>query len=892
MGEVYIAQDESLERSVALKVLPPHLVRNEERVRRFVTEAKSASSLNHPNIVTIYEIGESRVHGSDAGDSAEPATDPVHFISMELVSGETLTQKIHHEKVDLRTLLGYLAQAAEGVSKAHTAGIIHRDLKPGNIMVSKDGFAKVLDFGLAKLTEKQAGPADEDLTSAPTEMSERTGEGVIMGTVGYMSPEQVKGKSVDHRSDIFSLGCILYEAATGRRPFVADTDVEVMHQILREKPRPVEELNPEIPGEVRRLIRRCLAKSPDQRFQSMKDLAIDLREVVEEYESLSPSATSAASVASGAMRAERGMARGMKAGVAAVAVLGLAGLAFGLYSMFGGSAAAPPIESSLPDMKMSILMSRNDLNDAVLSGDGRYLAYVIRTDEKTSLKVRQVRTGSDVEILPPQEFAVRGVSFSPDGDYLYYLNRDPDSPNYSALFQVASLGGTPRKRFFDVDTAVTFSPDGKWICFRRGWLDQGADSLVIADLESGEERELIRVEDPVRFVAVPAWSPDGEWISAAIRSPTDGAKAWIVVIDPETGDQRKVGSQTWLFVNSLGWVPDGSAVMVSAFVLGQSGFQIYRLSFPEGSVRRMTNDLEGYANLSLSSDGSSIAAIRRSGTRNLWVSPVETGTEAEPITFASGSAGSVGRIIPLPDGAAAFTAPQGNKSFLWRTNADGTGRRQLTSQGVFVQNAAYAEGAGIVFTQIEGGDEVVGHLWRIDLDGSGLRQLTNGSGESLLNLSPKGDTVLFTRWSDPQSIWAQELDGGEPYQLVQGEALAQVLFSPDGKRVLYSRLEEMGDRAFPRRIVIPVEGGQPLTTFLLPPGAIDLNWAPDGEALTYVDRRRGWNLWRKPIGGDDPESLFGFEAGQIQDHEGQPLDAEARRDRARPRHRVQDRTDR
>jgi serine/threonine protein kinase len=205
MGEVYLARDEPLDRSVALKILPPDLVKNDERVRRFVQEAKSASSLNHPHIVTIYEIGE-----PDIGDGDAPQK--IHFIAMELVSGPTLKTLIHQEKTDLQTLVRYLAQAADGLAKAHAAGIVHRDLKPENIMVTSDGFAKVLDFGLAKLTETSSGSTDR--TSAPTEASRGTGAGVVLGTVGYMSPEQVQGKTVDHRSDIFSLGCVLYEAAT------------------------------------------------------------------------------------------------------------------------------------------------------------------------------------------------------------------------------------------------------------------------------------------------------------------------------------------------------------------------------------------------------------------------------------------------------------------------------------------------------------------------------------------------------------------------------------------------------------------------------------------------------------------------------------------------------
>ena len=219
MGEVYMARDESLERAVALKVLTPDLTRNEDRVRRFVQEAKSASSLSHPHIVTIYEIGQAEPRTADAAEEEKSA--PLHFIAMELIAGETLKHKIHQEKTHLRILVLYMAQAAEGLAKAHSAGIIHRDLKPENIMINRDGYAKVLDFGLAKLIEEKGPPeeAAEDLTSSPTR--EQTREGVILGTAGYMSPEQVLGKAVDHRSDIFSFGCILYEAATRQNPFPA-----------------------------------------------------------------------------------------------------------------------------------------------------------------------------------------------------------------------------------------------------------------------------------------------------------------------------------------------------------------------------------------------------------------------------------------------------------------------------------------------------------------------------------------------------------------------------------------------------------------------------------------------------------------------------------------------
>ena len=332
MGQVYLARDESLDRAIALKILPPELVKNENRVRRFVQEAKSASSLNHPHIVTVYEVGEADVNG-----------ERLHFIAMELVRGKTLKDLIHQSTTDLRTLLRCLSQAAEGLSKAHAAGIVHRDLKPENVMVTTDGYAKVLDFGLAKLTE--ATPGANDLTSAPTAMarlSQGYGEagtdaGMILGTVGYMSPEQIQGRTIDQRSDIFSFGCMLYEAATRQRPFTADSDIETLHKILKEKPAPVEELNPQVPGELRRLIRRCLHKNADQRLQSMKDLGLELAEIAEEYDTLSLSAGSGSQVSgSDPLLLAPARSRWDRLGLLIGAALGVVGLVAAGWAWLGG----------------------------------------------------------------------------------------------------------------------------------------------------------------------------------------------------------------------------------------------------------------------------------------------------------------------------------------------------------------------------------------------------------------------------------------------------------------------------------------------------------------------------------------------------------------------------
>ncbi len=266
MGEVYLAQDSKLDRKVALKILPGQLAGNEDRMRRFTQEAKAAAALNHPNIATIHEIGES---------------DGVNFIAMEFIDGVTLRQKIHQEQSDLRKLLRYLQHVAEGLAKAHAAGIVHRDLKPDNVMITRDGHAKILDFGLAKLVEHAPLPGGDSSEVVTAVMPQQSTPGTIMGTVGYMSPEQAQGKTkeIDQRSDIFSFGCILFEAATGKKPFEGESVIKSLHMVVYEPAPPIADFNPSAPPELQRIVRRCLAKDPEERYQSIKEVAIELKEL-------------------------------------------------------------------------------------------------------------------------------------------------------------------------------------------------------------------------------------------------------------------------------------------------------------------------------------------------------------------------------------------------------------------------------------------------------------------------------------------------------------------------------------------------------------------------------------------------------------------------------------
>ena len=267
MGEVYLAQDTKLDRKVALKILPAEVASHRDRMERFIREAKSAAALSHPNIAQIFEIGE------DEG---------THYIAMEFIDGATLREKIHREQADLGKLLRYLQHAAEGLAKAHAAGIVHRDLKPDNIMVTRDGHAKILDFGLAKLIERSQSATSETPSDVATAiLRQHSAPGVVLGTVGYMSPEQAQGKTkeIDHRSDIFSFGCILYEAVTRRKAFEGKDAIDSLNKIIREQPPAITDLQPDAPNDLQRIVRRCLAKDPEDRYQTIKDVAIELREL-------------------------------------------------------------------------------------------------------------------------------------------------------------------------------------------------------------------------------------------------------------------------------------------------------------------------------------------------------------------------------------------------------------------------------------------------------------------------------------------------------------------------------------------------------------------------------------------------------------------------------------
>src|SRR5256886_4030424 len=542
MGEVYLGEDMQLRRRVALKILPPEVASNKDRMRRSTQEAQAAAALIHPHIAHIYEIGEA---------------DGLHFISMEFVDGLTLRQLIHDQHSDLAKLLRYLKNVADGLAKAHASGIVHRDLKPDNIMVTRDGHAKVLDLGLGKLIEPQQAigtRASGSSEVATALLAQPSSPGTVMGTVGYMSPEQAQGKTneIDQRSDIFSFGCILFEAVTGQKPFTGKDTLDSLHNIVHAPTPNVKELNPAAPDELQRIVRRCLAKDPDKRYQSIKDVAIELEELQQDWHASTQPDFSAAPSTSGLpaskSRSESNIESSSRSGLAtaniaaptsstaeyvteeikrhkkgvaiilAVLLISAIGLAFGLYKL-----RARKPELNLQAGQITRLTNNGKDGSATMSPDGKYVAYTLVDELGSSLWVKYLATGSNVQIIPPAGLGagVGQSTFSPDGNYLYYI-RGGRGGGLGALYQVPVLGGTSKMLLENV-SRISFSPDGKRFAFERRYATEGEDAVIIANADGTGEQKVTTRKDPDFFLPGAAWSPDGRTIACPIGGVFFGA---------------------------------------------------------------------------------------------------------------------------------------------------------------------------------------------------------------------------------------------------------------------------------------------------------------------------------------------------------------------------------
>jgi Tol biopolymer transport system component len=852
MGEVYLAEDLKLGRRVALKVLPRDLATDGTWRPRFEREARAVAALNHPNIVTLHAIED---------------IDGVAFFTLELVEGKTLAELIPQGGLPLDRLLTYAIPLADAVGAAHQRGITHRDLKPLNVMVGHDGRVKVLDFGLAKVAEQEI--ADHGMTSPATEL---TGAGRILGTTAYMSPEQAEGRAIDPRTDVFSLGVMLYEMATGERPFKGDTQVSLLSAIIKDTPTSLTDLKQDLPRDLARIVKRCLAKDPEDRYQTAKDLRNDLRALKTDMDSgdLQLASGPATPVARPSAAPGRRSATLVAGGVLSLAVLA-AGAYWLVRRPATPTAGAPAAAAgdAFTSVALNRLTSTGTAGISAISDDGRYVAYVVVEDGKEGLWLRQVATSSNVSIVPAQDARYSGVAFSPDANYVYY-SYYPRGENFGALYQVPVLGGGARRIIEDVDSTVSFSPDGKRFAFLRGLVDTGGANLVVADATSMAVKVLDSRKGPASFPLLSlSWSPDGRTI--AVPGTQEGRlHGELVFVDAESGKERVVDTPDWRAISHVAWMPDGKGLLVNAQeATGEQSSQIWYMAYPEGTTRRITSDLSTYSGLSLSKNGRSFVSVRNELRARVYVVPDGDVTRAQPLTAGAGTDDGVPGIAWTPDGRLVYASSAAGDLDIWIMNADGTNRVQLTTaKGNDIAPRATPDGKTVVY--ISEGDGTRG-LWRMDIDGGHPRRLVDGAVAYRPVLSADGTTVYYS--DQKRQNYRVSIDGGTPTRLPDlltaepggaaptlPQGFHEPAPSPDGRWIAghYIDDSQRGERTALLAL------GRAVAPRLLKDVRVPVQWTSDSRSLLYVDTRQGVsNIWRRALDAQAGSQVTAFTNDRI-----------------------------
>ena len=736
MGEVYRATDTRLHRTVAIKILPREKVADPERKKRFLQEARAASALNHPNIVTLHDI---------ASDSA------VDYLVMEFVPGKSLDKLITPKGLPLAEALGYAQQIASALAAAHAAGIVHRDIKPANAIVTPEGHVRVVDFGLAKLTERVRGPEAETLTQE----SALTEPGTVMGTVGYMSPEQASARPLDHRTDIFSLGVVLYEMLAGHRPFRGKSQVETMHAIINDPVPPLAQQPPEL----NETFEKALAKDPKDRYHHAGDFELDLRRVRSGWQTKSlPSMRAAAAPPA------------RKSLIFSVIV---AGVVVGLAAGWWIGHRAPSGPSLRADASLISLASYTGTErSGAISPDGKFFAFVSDRGGQPDLWVRQVSGGDPVQVTHDPAPKLDLV-YAPDGESIYYSTAGARR----TIWRVGVLGGTPRKIVEDGRYPAP-SPDGTHLAYVSF-----GEAIDIANADGTGARQIAAV----RSAQYLRWSPDGRWLAYTAGSLFSTYQ--ISIIDPDGKNQRQLTSFPAGSIFCVAWLPDSRRIVFAYNRNTLDSADLFSVSLDAGEIRRLTLNPKGvFSSGSLSADGKRLVGTIEDADTDIWKVPLGS----DPKSNGEAAVRLLDRAwVPMwtqvpRAGMLLFNSPATGIRNLWIMPLVGAGApRQITFlPRASISHAALSpDGARVAYVSIESGN---GQIWVANSDGSSARQLTNNMATNFWPFwSPDGQTVAFTSMRPgPADIWKVSASGGTAVQLTHSDGFRGD-WSPEGGRIAY-----------------------------------------------------------------------------------------------------------